>query len=390
VSRAEQEPGGRDGGGLLDSPDSFTEPVRPAEEEKGESAPPPDRPPGQTRGERRRFLRRQKRTSFLREFPVLIIIAFLLALLIKTFFVQAFWIPSASMERTLLINDRVLVNKLVYDFRDPRKGDIVVFNGDGTGFQSSETTVAPPSNVFARVVRDISGVLGLGAPSDKDFIKRVIAVGGDTVSCCDVKNRVMVNGKPINEPYLFEDNAMKFGPVTVPKGDLWVMGDHRGDSQDSRFDGPIPASKVVGRAFVRVWPVSRIGFLSAPNIYGAAAPALAGAVLVVPLVGRRRRRLDGVVRPGRAGRGGRTARARRSRRSRRAGGPEEQMDRAVRAVRASGPSRGERPSRFPRRGPGLAARPGSATLRGPVVHPDAYPGSDGPPLPGGGTSADPP
>jgi signal peptidase I len=284
LSRAEQEPGSRDGGGLVDMPGTVDESGQPP----GESPSPPDGA-GQTRGERRRLVKRQKRTSFLREFPVLIIIAFLLALLIKTFFVQAFWIPSASMERTLLINDRVLVNKLVYDFRDPRKGDIVVFNGDGTGFESSETTIAPPSNPFARVMRDISGALGLGAPNEKDFIKRVIGVGGDTVACCDAQNRVTVNGKSVNEPYLFEDNAMKFGPVKVPKGDLWVMGDHRGDSQDSRFNGPIPASKVVGRAFVRVWPLSRIGFLSAPNIYGAAAPALAGVALAVPVAGARRR-----------------------------------------------------------------------------------------------------
>jgi signal peptidase I len=293
LSRAEQEPGGRDGGGIVGTPDDDSSPLRPGDDFG--SDPSPETGPGQTRGERRRLLKRQKRTSFFREFPVLIIIAFLLALLIKTFFVQAFWIPSASMERTLLINDRVLVNKLVYDFRDPRKGDIVVFNGDGTGFESSETTVAPPSNPFARVMRDISGALGLGAPSEKDFIKRVIGVGGDTVACCDAQNRVLVNGKAINESYLFEDNAMKFGPVTVPKGYLWVMGDHRGDSQDSRFNGPIPVNKVVGRAFVRVWPLSRIGFLSAPNIYGAGSPAvtggaLAGAALLVPVAGLRRRR----------------------------------------------------------------------------------------------------
>ena len=273
-------------------------------EQAGEAAGPPT---GQTRLERRRRLRRQKRTSFLREFPVLIIIAFLLALLIKTFFVEAFWIPSASMERTLLINDRVLVNKLVYDFRDPRKGDIVVFNGDGTGFQNSEVPVAPPSNFVARILRDISSGLGLGAPNENDFIKRVIATGGDTVQCCDAKSRIMVNGTAINEPYLFEDNASKFGPVTVPKGDLWVMGDHRGDSEDSRFNGPIPASKVVGRAFIRVWPVSRVGLLTPPNIYRAGPPtvaggALAGCALLVPVAGfRRRRAARRGARPGRGG-----------------------------------------------------------------------------------------
>ncbi|MDT3443790.1 MULTISPECIES: signal peptidase I [unclassified Pseudofrankia] len=211
--------------------------------------------------------REDGRGSFLRELPVLVLIAFVLALLIKALLVQAFWIPSESMERTLLINDRVLVNKVVYHFRDVHRGDIVVFNGDGTGFQSHESVIAPPSNGFSRFVRGTQNLLGLGAPSDKDFIKRVIGVGGDTVSCCDSDNRVMVNGKALDEPYVFENDFQPFAPVKVPDGRLWVMGDHRGASSDSRANGTIPTSAVVGRAFVRVWPLSRFGFLTVPGTF---------------------------------------------------------------------------------------------------------------------------
>jgi signal peptidase I len=244
---------------------------------------------------------REKSGSFLRELPVLVLIAFVLALLIKALLVQAFWIPSESMERTLLINDRVLVNKVVYHFRSVHRGDIVVFNGDHTGFQSHETVIAPPSNGFSKFVRGVQNLLGLGAPSDKDFIKRVIGVGGDTVACCDPQGRVTVNGKALDEGYVFENDAQPFGPYKVPKGQLWVMGDHRSASSDSRANGTIPTSAVVGRAFVRVWPLSRFGFLTTPGTFhgipsaSGPAPGLggnpvdqglgAGTPASVPLVG---------------------------------------------------------------------------------------------------------
>lgn len=265
-----------------------------------------DRPgPG---GRAHRIGRRSGRGSFARELPFLVLVAFLLALLIKAFLVQAFWIPSGSMERTLLINDRVLVNKVVYRFRDVHRGEIVVFNGDGTGFQRAEAYVKPPSNAFERVLRNLQNLLGLGAPSDKDFIKRVIGVGGDTVQCCDTAGRVTVNGGPLQEPYVFDNSpvsggptARTFGPVKVPEGQLWVMGDHRGESADSRVNGTVPESKVVGRAFVRVWPVSRVALLRVPStlprtssgasdLLGDTAWSLAAALtLPVALVDPRRR-----------------------------------------------------------------------------------------------------
>ncbi len=241
-----------------------------------------DNPPASRRPAR---TPRGGRGSFARELPLLVLIAFLLALLIKAFLVQAFWIPTVSMERTLLVNDRVLVNKLVYRFRDVHRGEIVVFNGDGTGFERAETLITPPSNVFSRAIRSVQGVLGLGAPSDKDFIKRVIGVSGDTVACCDAQGRVTVNGKPLDEPYVYENNPIgggrEFDPVKVPPGQLWVMGDHRSESSDSRVNGTIPESKVVGRAFVRVWPLGRMAILTPPNIFAAAG----GPAATVPLAG---------------------------------------------------------------------------------------------------------
>ncbi|MGZ4664191.1 MAG: signal peptidase I [Frankiaceae bacterium] len=234
----------------------------------------------------RRFLPRRggqvkgqkKRLSFWKELPILILVAFVLALLIKAFFVQAFYIPSGSMQQTLEIGDRVLVNKIVYDFRDVHRGEIVVFNGDGTNFQQAEVEVPPPSNFFERILRDIQGFLGLGAPNEKDFIKRVIGVGGDTVSCCDAAGRVTVNHKPLDEPYVYYGNdvptpqASAFTPVTVPKGYLFVMGDHRNASTDSRMVGPIPEDKVIGRAQIRIWPLSRLAWLRVPPTFDGVPP----------------------------------------------------------------------------------------------------------------------
>jgi signal peptidase I len=217
--------------------------------------------PGPTSRWRRRRTGPPKKRSLWKEIPVLVIIALGLALLIKTFVVQPFYIPSGSMEKTLNVNDRVLVNKMIYHFRDPKRGEIVVFNIDGTGFESQAQPLAPPSNIVSRGIRNLENLFGLG-PNNKDFIKRVIGIGGDTVACCDDQGRVTVNGKPLDEPYVFEDDHRSFGPVTVPKGELWVMGDHRGDSDDSRGspgqppNGTVPISKVVGQAFVRVWPLS--------------------------------------------------------------------------------------------------------------------------------------
>ncbi|GAC1443597.1 MAG: signal peptidase I [Mycobacteriales bacterium] len=245
--------------------------------------------------------------SFFRELPFLVLIAFVLALLIKAFLIQAFYIPSGSMQHTLELRDRVLVNKLVYRFRDVHRGEIVVFNGLDSW--TPETQIAPPSNGLQRVLRSISGAVGVGAPSEKDFIKRVIGIPGDRVACC-TDGHVTVQppgGKPVplNEPYLFEDNKQVFcaagadesacpvgAPgVVVPKGRLWVMGDHRGYSSDSRAHitddnhGTVPINKVIGRAFVIVWPVGRSTVLQVPKTFDGSALGTAAGIGVqsVPL-----------------------------------------------------------------------------------------------------------
>jgi signal peptidase I len=177
------------------------------------------------------------------EWVVIVVMALVAALLIKTFAIQAFYIPSASMEPTLVPQDRVLVNKLSYDFHSVHDGDIVVFR-------------RPPKDTD-------SGV--------NDLIKRVIAGPGQHLYVNDC--RVYVDGQQVKQPYLpagWQSSSSEYctvwtsslpNPYTVPKGDYFVMGDNRKDSYDSRYWGPLPGNYIVGRAFVRMWPLSRLGFL---------------------------------------------------------------------------------------------------------------------------------
>jgi signal peptidase I len=248
---------------------------------------PQDQPQGgSTRGARRGGV--AKKGSLLRELPVLLLIAFVLALVVKTFFVQAFFIPSGSMEQTLhgctgCTGDRVLVNKVPYWFGEPEPGEIVVFKGPDTW--TPEVSVAEPGNWFSGGLLWLGRAIGVAPPSEDDFVKRVIAVGGQTVQCCDAEGRVTVDGKPLDEPYIFQNTPIEsraFGPVTVPEGRLWVMGDHRSASADSkahigdRYSGTIGVDDVIGKAAVIVWPVSRFGLLDAPDIQGTEAAAAGG------------------------------------------------------------------------------------------------------------------
>jgi signal peptidase I len=252
-----------------------------------------------------------KKGSLLRELPVLLLIAFVLALVVKTFFVQAFFIPSGSMEQTLhgctgCTGDRVLVNKVPYWFGEPEPGEIVVFKGPDTW--TPEVSVAEPTNWFSGAMLWLGRTVGVAPPSEDDFVKRVIATAGQTVQCCDA-GRVTVDGKALDEPYIFENTPIEsraFGPVTVPEGRLWVMGDHRSASADSkahigdRYGGTIGVDDVIGKAAVIVWPVSRFGLLASPDIQGtddgamalgaSAAPMAIGVAGAVPVVAWRRRR----------------------------------------------------------------------------------------------------
>ena len=224
---------------------------------------------------RHRAYQGRKNMPLWQELPLLLIVAFCLAVLIRTFLFQAFFIPSASMENTLEVGDRVLVNKVVYHFRGIARGDVVVFSG-----QDSWGPDAPPpsSNPVVRAFDDV--LSGLGLHSDQTYyIKRVIGLPGDHVACC-TDGKVTVNGVPLTEDqYLFPGNppsAFKFSEV-VPTGHLWVMGDHRSDSDDSRYHssdpggGAIPENQVVGRAFLIIWPPSQLRDLPIPTTFQQAA-----------------------------------------------------------------------------------------------------------------------
>lgn len=190
--------------------------------------------------------------DFLKELPILILVAFAIALLIKTFLFQAFFIPSGSMENTLLVNDRVLVCKInpIFDCKEPKQGDVVVF--------VAPAGTRPPAERRGPVGRFWNSLLeGLGLRTpENDFIKRVIATEGQTIEIKD--GAVYVDGKKLDEPYLHDRFPMpNFAPVEVSDGKVFVMGDNRSNSQDSRFFGAIPQSSIVGKAFVLIWPPGR-------------------------------------------------------------------------------------------------------------------------------------
>ncbi|GIE80220.1 hypothetical protein Aph02nite_61700 [Actinoplanes philippinensis] len=206
----------------------------------------------------------KRQGSFWRELPILLGVAILVAVLVRAFVLQTFYIPSPSMQHTLELWDRVLVNKLVYDFREPRRGEIVVFKAPGV-WQSGQ--------------------------EGEDFIKRVIGQPGDNVVCCDDQHRLMINGTSLDEPYVYVESdgtrnqvASQNFNITVPAGRLWVMGDHReasGDSLQHYIDSSqteeagkineatVPIDSVVGRAFTIFWPVNRATWLSVPGEFDA-------------------------------------------------------------------------------------------------------------------------
>jgi signal peptidase I len=252
----------------------------PTEAQQREStAPPPVRTRRTTRSGRRKT---RRHGSFLRELPSIVITALVISVLIKTFLVQAFYIPSGSMESTLLVNDRVLVNKLADKPDEIRRGDVIVFRDPGgwlTGPDQSNDR-----DGLLGLIRDGLVFVGLApAAGEEDLIKRVIGVGGDRVACCDDAGRVTVNGHALDEPYVFgnDDPSGEEFSVTVPQGELWVMGDHRSVSEDSRAHreqpgkGFVPVDDVIGRAFTIVWPVDRAKILHRPPTF--AQPGLAAS-----------------------------------------------------------------------------------------------------------------
>jgi signal peptidase I len=260
------------------APDPGAEPGAQADAEAGaEQAPADDAAKAKTT---------KRKRSFWRDLLVIVVAALVLTILLKAFVVQVFSIPSGSMENTLLPGDRILVSKIVYRFRPIDRGDIVVFSGAG----SWDPPTRPPANWFDRILGDAADLVGIAGPST-DYVKRVIGVPGDHVACCNDKGQVTVNGVPLSESsYVYPQDApsqLRFN-ITVPPGRLWVMGDNRGDSDDSRYrgndpgGGTIPESAVVGRAFLIIWPLSRVSDLPIPNTFKQTGLSAAAAVATAP------------------------------------------------------------------------------------------------------------
>jgi signal peptidase I len=191
--------------------------------------------------------------SFLRELPVLIVLAFALAILLKTLVVQAFFIPSGSMEPVLEPGDRVLVHKVLYE---PSRGDVIVFSDPKNGS-------SPDRGVVGGFLHWLSEGIGFARPEDEDFIKRVVGLPGEGLEIRD--HLVYIDGRALHERYLTREaraSMPDFGPVEIPRDALFVMGDNRGHSNDSRASlGFVPVDKVIGRAFVIIWPPSRAGWV---------------------------------------------------------------------------------------------------------------------------------
>jgi len=253
---------------------------------------PADTRPGDPTGAKRK----RRGLPLWQELPLLLIIAFCLAILVRTFLLQAFYIPSGSMEDTLIAGDRVLVNKVVYQFREPARGEVVVFRG--TDAWAPVETDEGDIGTFAKIGRALGDLVGVSRPGEKDFIKRVIGLPGDTVSCCNVDGQVFVNGQPIAEDYVIRDSPLdedgggsgndcrsrQFDEIVVQPGHMFVMGDHRQVSQDSRCQGQVPIDNVIGRAFVIVWPNGRWSSLSQPDTFANVPPPATTVGSMAPMI----------------------------------------------------------------------------------------------------------
>ncbi|OZM74224.1 signal peptidase I [Amycolatopsis antarctica] len=280
-------------------------------------------PGGEDSGEsvsgRRRRREKKKSRPFWKELPILIVVALLLTFLIQQFLARVYMIPSGSMETTLhgcpgCTGDRILVDKLTYDFSDPESGEVIVFKGPQPWTENDSPTQPESSNAIAGFFQSVGSVFGLAPPDERDFVKRIIAVGGQTVECCDDQNRVLVDGKPLDEPYIHYEvpgeEQVEFEPVKVPEGSYWVMGDNRNQSSDSRYQGgggvrgTVPEDNIIGKARLIVLPPSRWGGVSDHDPQEAVAmsapawqqglPAGIGAAAAWPTVVLGRRVAGGV------------------------------------------------------------------------------------------------
>ena len=209
----------------------------------------------------------RRKGSIFRELPFLVVVALVVSLLVKTFIVQFFYIPSGSMENTLQIQDRVAVNRLPFTSKNISRGDVVVFRDPANWLPEASDNSSSP--IIAKIKTGLVAVGVLPNPAKQYLVKRVIGVAGDHVVCCTKDGLLTVNGTPITEPYIYAGNVpsnMNFD-ITVPKKKIWVMGDHRGASADSRYHqddinkGMVPLSRVTGRVFAVIWPLKHAAYI---------------------------------------------------------------------------------------------------------------------------------
>lgn len=208
-----------------------------------------------------------------RETAIIVVSALVLSALVRAFLVQAFYVPSASMEDTLLVSDRIVASKITTTMSGVSRGEVVVFKDPGDWLPDPP----PPPDGMRGVLRTGLTFVGM-LPSDSghDLVKRAIAIGGDRVACCDTNGRIMLNGVPLAEDYIIGPTDQVRFDIVVPDDGIFVMGDNRGDSRDSRFhleteSGSVPVESVVGRVVLIVWPFNRFGSVPIPEIYGNAA-----------------------------------------------------------------------------------------------------------------------
>ena len=206
----------------------------------------------------------------LRETAIIVVSALILSALVRAFLVQAFFVPSSSMEDTLLISDRIIASKITTSLSGVERGEIVVFKDPGDWLPEPP----PPEGGLRGAIRTGLTFIGL-IPSDsgRDLVKRVIGLEGDRVQCCDAQGRIIVNGKVLDEPYIIGPTTQVLFDIVVPPNSMFVMGDNRGNSRDSRFhleqaSGSVPIDNVVGRVVLVVWPFNRLATEPIPEVFG--------------------------------------------------------------------------------------------------------------------------
>lgn len=224
------------------------------------------------RGRHARGGPQRESTGFARwlgETAIIIVSALVLSALVRAFLVQAFYVPSASMEDTLAVSDRIIASKITTTMGGVGRGEVVVFKDPGDWLPDPP----PPAPGWRGLLQSGLTFIGL-LPSDSgsDLVKRVIGIEGDRIACCDESGRIQLNGRPLVEDYIIGPTDQVLFDVVVPAGGVFVMGDNRGNSRDSRFhlevdDGAVPVDDVVGRVVLVVWPLDRMATVPIPDVY---------------------------------------------------------------------------------------------------------------------------